>query len=103
MNVPIRAGTVLSVLAGITLGAIAAIAAVEGVGSVAAPPAPNWPSAPAIPPAARAALAAAPVKLAADAATRRIEMMTLRIRNISCGHGQTGSGFAADAHTLITN
>jgi S1-C subfamily serine protease len=51
----------------------------------------------------RAALTAEPTRLAADAETRRIEKLTLRIRNISCGEGSIGSGFAVNAHTLITN
>jgi S1-C subfamily serine protease len=99
----VRSGAVLGILAGATLATIAAIAAFEGAGAVAGPPAPDWPPAPAVPAAVRAVLAAEPIKLAADAATRHAEMLTLRIRNISCGQGVTGSGFAADAHTLITN
>jgi len=98
-----RATAALGVLAGAVLAGIAALGAVEGVGAVPAPPAPNWPAAPAVPASVKAALAAEPIKLAADAETRRVEMMTLRIRNISCGTASVGSGFAADAHTLITN
>ena len=59
--------------------------------------------APAVPASARAALATEPQRLAADAETRRVEKLTLRIRNISCGQAAIGSGFAFDAHTLITN
>ncbi len=98
-----RAHVVLGMLAGLALAVIAATALVEGLGTVPAPPAPNWPEAPAVPPSARAVLAAEPIQLAADAETRRVEMLTLRIRNISCGRGSIGSGFAVNAHTLITN
>ena len=35
--------------------------------------------------------------------TRAAERMTLRVRNISCAGVATGSGFAIDAHTIITN
>ena len=83
--------------------AVAGSAVVEGVGAIPAPPAPDWPQAPAVPASARAALAAEPLRLAADAETRRVEKLTLRIRNISCGQAAIGSGFALDAHTLITN
>jgi len=93
----------LGILAGVALAGIVAVGAVEGAGAVPAPPPPDWPAAPALPAAVRAALTAEPITLATDAATRRAEMMTLRIRNISCGQGSIGSGFAADAHTLITN
>ena len=93
----------LGVLAGAALAAIGAVTAVEGAGVVPDPPRPSWPGAPALPASVKAALAAEPITLAADAETRRVEMMTLRIRNISCGTASVGSGFASDAHTLITN
>ena len=35
--------------------------------------------------------------------TRAAERMTLRVRNISCAGIATGSGFAVDEHTIITN
>jgi S1-C subfamily serine protease len=56
-----------------------------------------------VPASVRAVLATEPTRLAADADTRRIEKLTLRIRNISCGEGSVGSGFAVNSHTLITN
>jgi S1-C subfamily serine protease len=90
-------------LAVLVLGVIAATGVVEGAGAVAGPPAPNWPQAPPVPAAVRAVLAAEPVRLAAGAETRRVEKLTLRIRNISCAGAAIGSGFALDAHTLITN
>ncbi len=31
------------------------------------------------------------------------QRMTVRVRNVGCDHLQTGTGFAFDAHTLITN
>jgi S1-C subfamily serine protease len=93
----------LLVFAVLALALIAAAAAVEGVGAIPAPPAPSWPQAPAVPASARAALAGEPLRLAADAETRHVEKLTLRIRNISCGQAAIGSGFALDANTLITN
>ena len=94
---------VVAVLAGLGLVAVGAAAMLEGAGAVPGPPAPSWPEAPAVPASIRTALAAEPLRLAADAETRRVEMLTLRIRNISCGQGEIGSGFAIDPHTLITN
>ncbi len=94
---------VLSVVAGLGLAVIAAVSVAEGAGAVPGPPVPNWPAAPAVPAQARDVLAAEPLRLAADAETRHVEKLTLRIRNISCGQGEIGSGFALDAHTLITN
>jgi S1-C subfamily serine protease len=44
-----------------------------------------------------------PQKLAQDSLTRAAEEMTLRVRNISCQGVVTGSGFALDEHTIITN
>jgi S1-C subfamily serine protease len=52
---------------------------------------------------ARRALGAAPEKLAQDSVARAAERMTLRVRNISCAGIATGSGFAMDEHTIITN
>jgi len=93
----------LGVLAGLGLAVVAAAAVLEGAGAVPGPPAPSWPEAPAVPASIRTVLAAEPLSLAADAETRRVEKLTLRIRNISCGQGEIGSGFAIDPHTLITN
>jgi S1-C subfamily serine protease len=93
----------LAGLAVVALAAVAAVAVSQGAGAVPSPPAPDWPRAPAVPAAVRAVLASAPLRLAADAETRRVEKLTLRIRNISCAEALVGSGFAVDAHTLITN
>lgn len=93
----------LGIIAGLALAATGATAAIEGVGAVPGPRRPDWPKVADLPANVKAALAAEPIKLAIDAETRRIEMMRLRIRNISCAAGAVGSGFAADAHTLITN
>src|SRR3954451_8386401 len=41
--------------------------------------------------------------LAQDSLTRAAEKLTLRVRNISCDGVATGSGFATDPHTIITN
>jgi S1-C subfamily serine protease len=94
---------ILVALAVLGIGAVVLAAVVEGVGAVSRPPAPDWPNAPAVPAAVRTVLASAPRRLAADAETRRVEKLTLRIRNISCAEALVGSGFAINAHTLITN
>ena len=52
---------------------------------------------------ARRTLREEPQELARDSVTRAAEQMTLRVRNISCAGVATGSGFAVDAHTIITN
>src|SRR4051812_42972869 len=52
---------------------------------------------------ARKTLKAQPKKPAQDSLTRAAERMTLRVRNISCAGVATGSGFAVDQHTIITN
>src|SRR5262249_44927121 len=52
---------------------------------------------------ARRTLKGTPHKLAQDSLTRAAERMTLRVRNISCAGVATGSGFAVDQHTIITN
>ena len=53
--------------------------------------------------AAQRVLSGRPRALARDSRTRRAEQQTLRVRNISCEGVATGSGWAIDAHTLITN
>jgi S1-C subfamily serine protease len=52
---------------------------------------------------ARRTLREEPRELARDSVTRAAEQMTLRVRNISCRGVATGSGFAIDDHTIITN
>jgi S1-C subfamily serine protease len=52
---------------------------------------------------ARKALGAKSQALGRDSVTRAAERMTLRVRNISCAGVATGSGFAIDEHTIITN
>jgi S1-C subfamily serine protease len=52
---------------------------------------------------ARRTLREEPRELARDSVTRAAERMTLRVRNISCAGVATGSGFAIDEHTIITN
>ncbi|ACZ30344.1 peptidase S1 and S6 chymotrypsin/Hap [Xylanimonas cellulosilytica DSM 15894] len=92
--------------------AAAAIAALAGCGTV--PPFPGLPSAEPsavvasdlVPEAARQA---APSLAPSDAAALSpdgfdaVQRMAVRIRNIGCGELSTGSGFAIDANTLITN
>ena len=41
--------------------------------------------------------------LARDSAERKARRGTLRVRNTACDGVSTGSGFALDAHTLVTN
>ena len=48
-------------------------------------------------------LTRAPQRLARDSLTRAAQQLTLRVRNISCAGVATGSGFALDPHTIITN
>ena len=52
---------------------------------------------------ARRTLQEEPQELSRDSVTRAAEQMTLRVRNISCAGVATGSGFAIDGHTIITN
>jgi S1-C subfamily serine protease len=69
------------------------------------------PPPPPVKPAAVVALSAAaqrattgrPRALARDGMTRHAQRLTLRVRNISCAGVGTGSGWAIDEHTLITN
>lgn len=93
----------LGILAlGVTLLVVAA-AAVLGY-RVAPQPAPaHPPKVTALAKDARRTLDAEPQKLAQDTVTRAAERMTLRVRNISCAGVATGSGFAVDPHTIITN
>jgi S1-C subfamily serine protease len=51
----------------------------------------------------QALLRSEPQKLSSDRARRHLQMMTLRVRNISCDGESIGSAFAVDRHTLITN
>ena len=44
-----------------------------------------------------------PATLARDSAERAARTMTVRVRNTGCQGVATGSGFALDRHTLITN
>jgi S1-C subfamily serine protease len=94
-------GLVLVALA--ALLAAGAAAGVYGVGVARSPSSAPLPAALGLSPSARAALRAEPTVLARDAATRRAEMITMRVRNISCGQESVGSAFAINAHTLVTN
>jgi S1-C subfamily serine protease len=82
---------------------VAAGAAVLGVRVSAAPVESAPPRVASLQADARRTLRATPQKLAQDSVTRAAERMTLRVRNISCAGVATGSGFAVDAHTIITN
>lgn len=90
----------------IALAALAAVAAVAAAYGVSVVPDPGYGPLPApvgLSSEARAALRAEPTVLARDAATRHAEMITMRVRNISCGQEVVGSAVAIDAHTLVTN
>lgn len=51
-----------------------------------------------------ATIEAAPIpQLISHSLHRRAEEMVVRVRNINCQGLETGSGFAIDAHTLLTN
>lgn len=91
----------------IALVLTAGTAAVAGCGLVEAPPAAS-PSQLAPPvarevPAARGIAEVSVPTLSRDGFGRRAEQITLRVRNLSCEGLATGSGFAVDASTLVTN
>jgi S1-C subfamily serine protease len=93
----------LPLLASAAVVALAVIGAVEGLGTASPPPTLHTPEVAVLPTSAKDVLQAEPLELSKDAATRRAEMMTLRVRNISCAGESVGSGFAVNPHTLITN
>lgn len=69
-----------------------------------APPAPERPlRTTVLTAAAQRTLRGKPITLAQDSLRRRAEKMTLRVRNISCAGVATGSAWALDPHTLVTN
>src|SRR4051812_3645706 len=78
-------------------------AAVAGARRIAPPRPAAPPATVALTSAARHTLKGAPIALSRDSLTRRAERMTLRVRNISCAGVATGSGWAIDSHTLVTN
>ena len=53
--------------------------------------------------AAQQTMRGTPITLAQDSLRRRAEKMTLHVRNISCAGVATGSAWAIDSHTLVTN
>ncbi|HZO95869.1 MAG TPA: trypsin-like peptidase domain-containing protein [Gaiellaceae bacterium] len=91
-------------------GAAAACLALAAAGcgglASAPPPARPAPPAPAVkridPLVERVARAPVP-ELISRSLRRRAEEMVVRVRNVSCEGIATGSGFALDAHTLLTN
>jgi S1-C subfamily serine protease len=93
----------LLVLALVALIVVAASALVLGFQVTPSPGSTPPPPVKALKADARRALKGASQKLAADSVTRAAEKMTLRVRNISCSGIATGSGFAIDEHTIITN
>jgi S1-C subfamily serine protease len=93
----------LGVLALAAAVIVAAAAAVLGFTVTPSPGSDTPPPVKALKADARKALGGAAQKLAADSITRAAEKMTLRVRNISCSGIATGSGFAIDEHTIITN
>jgi S1-C subfamily serine protease len=99
----VSAHTCVAALASAAVAGVAVTAGMYGTGIVRAP----WDAPPAqvvaLTASARATLRSEPAVLARDAAKRRAEMITLRVRNISCAYDAMGSAFALDRHTLITN
>ena len=93
----------LGLLALSLLAALAAMVVVLGAGVTAPPGEAHLQGVATVAPAARATLKGEPEKLAQDSLTRAAEELTLRVRNISCDGIATGSGFAVDPHTIITN
>jgi S1-C subfamily serine protease len=92
-----RAGSAAAAVAGLALVAGCAVPRPPQGEPHYAPPAPA--STPA--PSASATAAAAGGEVAGF---DDVERATVRVRNVECGTGiATGSGFAVDAHTLITN
>lgn len=87
---------------------LAAAVALPGCGGlVPEPPAepPERAGPPVLPdaPAARGIAHVEVPALSRDGYRRRAERLTVRVRNLSCEGVSTGSGFAVDASTLITN
>jgi S1-C subfamily serine protease len=90
----------LALLAVVAVLAVGAAAVTLGTGIT---PAPARVAVPAVASVAPGTLKGLPEKLAQDSLTRAAEKLTLRVRNISCQGVATGSGFALDPHTIITN
>jgi S1-C subfamily serine protease len=90
----------LAIVALLAAALVAAAAAVLGTGLT--PPPQDTPL-PVVKTVAPGVLVGAPQRLARDSATRAAQQLTLRVRNISCAGVATGSGFALDEHTIITN
>jgi S1-C subfamily serine protease len=93
----------LAWLALVAAGVVAVAAVVLGVGITPRPQPAPLPKVTAVTSIAQKTLAHAPQRLARDTLRRAAERLTLRVRNISCQGIATGSGFAIDAHTIITN
>jgi S1-C subfamily serine protease len=90
----------LGLVALVAIVVVGAAAAVLGPGTT---PPPRDTPLPAVKTVAPGVLARAPQRLARDGVTRAAQQLTLRVRNISCTGVATGSGFALDPHTIITN
>jgi S1-C subfamily serine protease len=86
-----------------------AVLVVAGCGGVVAEAPPDDPLRAPVPhlveldPDVRSQFSATIPTLARDSAERRARRGTLRVRNTACDGVYTGSGFALDAHTLVTN
>jgi len=90
----------LALLAAVAVLAVGVAAAALGAGITPRPGPLTVPAAASVAPGAVQGVAR---KLAQDSLTRAAEELTLRVRNISCQGVATGSGFALDPHTIITN
>lgn len=93
----------LSAVVGAAAVAVSAGALIYGAGVQSPPSHAPAPVALGLTASAQAIMRSEPVTLASDTATRKAEMLTLRVRNISCADVAVGSGFPIDSHTLITN
>jgi serine protease DegQ len=90
-------------LAAAALGTVGMVATLSGVGVTPKAPRTPLPAVAALSPSAQRFADGEAARLARDSATRRAKRLTLRVRNISCFGVATGSGFALDHHTVITN
>jgi S1-C subfamily serine protease len=95
-------------LAGVA-GCLLAVLVLTGCGAVVAEAPPDDPVRAPVPrlvpldPDVRAEGTATIPTLARDSAERKARRGTVRVRNTACDGVYTGSGFALDAHTLVTN
>jgi S1-C subfamily serine protease len=90
-------------LAAAAVGTVGMVAVLSGAGVTPKAPATPPPAVTALSPAAQRFADGEATRLLRDSAARRAKQLTLRVRNVSCFGVATGSGFAIDHHTVITN